>query len=122
MNFFKRTFLVILIALFVISIVKDLTIGTVITEPIPQQSTAKQEPETNDSEPEAEEEKRYQVVEVKVGPGDTVLSIIEEINHGGVLFPIEQIIADFETLNPDTDPHQIRTENNYYFPVYVEKR
>ena len=92
----KKIILILLLFLFLMSIIHDL------------------------SKPETEiEHHRFYIAEIKITPGDTVLSITEEINSLDNL-DINKIIADFEELNPGTD-YQVLTPNSfYYFPLYNE--
>lgn len=60
------------------------------------------------------------IAHVKVHPGDTVLSITEELNELDYL-DIKKIIADFELLNPGTDPDILTPNTFYYFPLYNEQ-
>ncbi|MRH43108.1 hypothetical protein GH741_10465 [Aquibacillus halophilus] len=61
---------------------------------------------------------RYYVKPYTVIPGDTVLSIVEEFNEEQSSVQMNQIIQDFQILNPDVDPHQIKPNMDYLFPVY----
>lgn len=66
-----------------------------------------------------EEELYYQ--EVKVAAGQTVLSIVEQIQGGPLPVSISQLITDFQVLNPKTEPEMIQIGKVYKFPVYTEK-
>ncbi|MCM3161797.1 LysM domain-containing protein [Metabacillus litoralis] len=55
--------------------------------------------------------------EMTVKQGDTVLSIIEK-HHGTLPVSIEQVIEDFETLNPKMDAEEIMIGKKYTFPNY----
>ncbi|SDK54336.1 hypothetical protein [Sediminibacillus albus] len=118
MGFFKKTFIFILIILFISSVYKDLTVGT----PVPgkDNGTAVSMPEKPEqsSGNKQKETDAFQILEVKVHPGDTVLTIVEDINRRDTQLSIEQVIKDFQTLNPDADPHQIEPDMIYKFPVY----
>lgn len=111
MTFFKRLFFYLIIFLFIASLYRDLTIGT---------------PPFNDSKleqiqqiyPEDQKEDKLSAVQVRVQPGDTVLSIIEKINHQLPELDIEQMMIDFKTMNPNIDPYHLQTDSIYYFPVY----
>ncbi len=67
-----------------------------------------------------EEELYYQ--EVKVAAGQTVLSIVEQIQGGSLPVSISQLITDFQVLNPKTEPEMIQIGKVYKFPVYTEKQ
>ncbi len=108
--------------LFVVSIGKDLTTGTFpkssaqqqIQEPKAEDVSRKQSP----NEKKTVTSKRYQTVQHKVTAGETVLSIIEKLNQNGPPVTIQQMIKDFEHLNPDVEPHHIKTNHIYTFPIY----
>ncbi len=53
-----------------------------------------------------------------VEPGYTVLSIVEELNIGPINASIQQIIFDFEALNPKTNASNIHIGKAYLFPIY----
>lgn len=55
--------------------------------------------------------------EVKVQPGDTVLSIIEK-NHPKKTVEMTKIIQDFKKLNPKVNPEKIQIGKTYKFPIY----
>jgi len=55
--------------------------------------------------------------EVKIKPGDTVLSIIEK-NNPTEKMSITQIIQDFKKLNPKINPNKIQIGQIYKFPLY----
>lgn len=57
----------------------------------------------------------YESIEVK--NGDTVLSIVEEVNSNQIP-SIEKIVADFKELNPDQSPGKLKVGKSYKFPVY----
>lgn len=57
----------------------------------------------------------YESIEVK--NGDTVLSIVEEVNNNQIP-SIEKIVADFKELNPDQSPGKLKVGKSYKFPVY----
>ncbi|HHY72996.1 MAG TPA: hypothetical protein GX497_07170 [Bacillus bacterium] len=58
--------------------------------------------------------------EVKVAAGQTVLTIVEQIQGGPVPVSISQLIEDFQILNPKTEPEMIQIGKVYKFPVYKE--
>ncbi|MBM7569649.1 hypothetical protein [Aquibacillus albus] len=132
MNTLKKIFLTILTLLFIISIFKDLTVGTVIQpiNQVPLDPSEKQEEQSNEeNHPEVTssskkdqnvymETDRYQVIQQTTKPGDTVLSIIDSLNQNISSVQMEQIIHDFEQLNPGVNPHQIEPNSSYFFPVY----
>lgn len=60
--------------------------------------------------------------EVKVAAGQTVLSIVEQIQGGAIPVSISQLITDFQILNPKTEPEMIQIGKVYKFPVYTKKQ
>ncbi len=56
--------------------------------------------------------------QIVVEPGYTVLSIVEELHSEPVNASIQQIIHDFEILNPGISADKIEIGTAYYFPVY----
>ena len=59
------------------------------------------------------------MVKVKFERGDTFLSISERINGSSIsTIPIEQLIADFEKLNPNVNVHSLNIGHYYNFPIY----
>ena len=54
---------------------------------------------------------------IKVEPGDTVLSIIEK-NEGTIPVPIDQMIEDFSLLNNGMKPEEIEIGQTYRFKNY----
>ncbi|WP_053219163.1 hypothetical protein [Virgibacillus senegalensis] len=117
MGFLKKTIVTLFLLLFVVSIFKDLTVGTLSgsKEAEEIQGTAEEKPQPA----KKADQQAYQVIEVEVRPGDTVLSIIEEINRSEAVLTIDSLITDFQTLNPDTSPQQIQPGKKYLFPLYV---
>lgn len=57
--------------------------------------------------------------QIKISPGDTVLSVTEEINSLTNL-EVEKIITDFQKLNPSTDYRALTPYTFYYFPLYYD--
>lgn len=57
---------------------------------------------------------------IVVEAGYTVLSIVEELHSSPINATIQQIVHDFETLNPGTDSSKIQIGKAYLFPVYYE--
>lgn len=106
MNFFKKTFLFILAILLCTSIYHDITSGSISTKKEKNVQTT-----TSNSA-------IYNRVRVQVMPGDTVLSIVEKYNDGKLSMDIDQIITDFQKLNEDANPYQLKSYHYYFFPVY----
>lgn len=96
--------------LIIISIYHDLVNGTAVNSTTVSQQTSTEENTT----------KKFHVVKVKVHAGDTVLSIAEEVNGSLETLDMKQIFDDFRLIN-HTDPHNIKTEEYYYFPLYSNR-
>ncbi|MBP1947552.1 hypothetical protein [Virgibacillus litoralis] len=110
MNNFFKTIIYILIALFVISIYKDLSIGTTLTS-INRNKQPQEEYVTNT--------KNISAMEVKVNQGDTLLTIVEKINPQLTNnLDVTKIVSDFKALNPTVDPKQLQPNEFYSFPIY----
>ncbi|WP_453994952.1 hypothetical protein [Bacillus nitroreducens] len=58
-------------------------------------------------------------LEVEVKPGDTLLSIVEELNEGKKMSSIESVINDFEMLNPQSEAALLQIGKTYKFPLYT---
>lgn len=56
-------------------------------------------------------------VEMEVKPGDTVLSLVEDLLDGSIPVSIDRVIADFEELN-DVPPAKIQIGKTYKIPNY----
>jgi hypothetical protein len=57
---------------------------------------------------------------MKVKAGDTILSIMEKERGGPLPVSIEQLIKDFESLNPGVKAESLQIGKTYKFPVYNE--
>ena len=99
----KRLSILLLFILLIISVVDDLS---------------KQQP-INDSFIKVQEDNDTGIAHIKIKQGDTVLSVTEEINDLDYL-DIQQIINDFEKLNPGVDTESLLPNSFYYFPLYNE--
>ena len=84
-----------------ISMYYDLKFGTIPAHSIP---------------PQTENSNYYMTVKIK--PGDTVLSIMEKLHENFDSMQIEQIMHDFQLLNPNADPYSLKEGTLYYFPYY----
>jgi hypothetical protein len=60
----------------------------------------------------------YKIIKIKAG--DTILSIMEKEKDGPIPVSIEQLIKDFETLNPGVEAESLQIGKTYKFPVYTE--
>ncbi|HLR80656.1 MAG TPA: hypothetical protein VK119_08790 [Bacillota bacterium] len=105
MDFIKKTCLYLCFILLVMSIYKDLS--SEIPSEDPNKYGTLDEYSTD-----------FTIIKVKVQPGDTVLSIVEEVNGQIQESSIEKVMTDFKALNPTTNPYQLQTGNFYYFPLY----
>lgn len=123
----KKALVTLFSILFLISIFKDITTGTFSFEDVtsakqspPQEIVQEQQPKGTRSNTNESQSKRYQKIEHHVKAGETVLSIMENINKTGPPVSIQQMIQDFESLNPNIDAHQIQINKSYWFPIYRE--
>ncbi|SDN08431.1 LysM peptidoglycan-binding domain-containing protein [Sediminibacillus halophilus] len=122
MGFLKKTVVTLFIVLFIVSIFKDLTVGTLNgVQQTEEQSDNLSESHKPSQKAPQQDQTAYQAIEVEVRPGDTVLSIIEEINRAEAVLAIDSIVTDFQKLNPGTDPQQIQPGETYLFPLYVSE-
>lgn len=107
MSFIKRFSLYIIMILLLISINNDLTIGTFVQK--------KEKINTNLQQ----QIKQVNAILVRIQPGDTLLSKIEQINPDlPSNLDISKVIIDFRTLNPAADPHHLKADKSYLFPIY----
>jgi|SRR5690625_454001 len=105
MKFLKQISLIIIFALLCMSIYKDIN-------PRQNKSIESVSSETKDNY-------LYEIIEYTVRSGDTVLSIVEDINNENInTIEINNIIKDFKYLNPDTNIYGLIPNNTYYFPKY----
>lgn len=102
----KKLFFLCVLILFIWTSYHDLTTGT-LPKAVSKQSVDIKEP-SKSSQPHKN---------VKIGPGDTVLSIVEQLNPQQKT-SIKQIMADFKHLNNGVDPNQIQIDKVYAFPLY----
>jgi hypothetical protein len=101
----KKIFIYILVFLFLFSVYKDLDGGSLQNrlETLTENASI-----TN-----------YKAVYVKVQHGDTILSIVEDINEKTMqIQDINQILEDFRLLNPNVNTDQLKVGHFYYFPSY----
>ncbi|WP_070120658.1 hypothetical protein [Bacillus marinisedimentorum] len=88
----------------------DLTTGTLPANTVPAVHTAAAGKSGDDLDIQ------YQNRVVK--PGDTVLSVVEKIHGGTSPVPIDEIISDFEALNPNGNLAALHIGKTYRFPFY----
>lgn len=104
MSAMKRFTIVILLLLFLLSLMDDLSKQPSLVDKKPSEKPVQTEMEAG-------------IAHIKIKPGDTVLSVTEELNDMSVL-NIEQIMNDFKRLNPGTDIDSLIPYSFYSFPVY----
>ncbi|MRG86609.1 LysM peptidoglycan-binding domain-containing protein [Salinibacillus xinjiangensis] len=128
MTKFKKIIFILLLILFARSIIHDMTTGIATSTSSTANNTAESDVEVKvpaKKEKQVNKEKNneakvdYKPVSHTVSAGDTVLSIAEKVNSRSI--PIQKILEDFQTLNPDADPHNIRIGETYFFPEYIEE-
>ncbi|GGN66111.1 MULTISPECIES: hypothetical protein [Oceanobacillus] len=100
----KRLSLLLLFILVIISVIDDLS---------------KQQPLKEESVVKVQEDKDTGIAHIKIKHGDTILSVTEEINELDYL-DVQQVINDFEKLNPGVDTESLLPNSFYYFPLYNE--
>lgn len=105
----KKIIVSILIILFLISIYKDLTLGTNISN---------QKDEENETRIISDNSSQFDAVKVKIEQGDTLLTIIERLNPNIDNLNMDQLNTDFLYLNPTADPNQLQLNRFYFFPQY----
>ncbi|GAC89634.1 LisM domain containing protein [Anoxybacillus flavithermus NBRC 109594] len=59
--------------------------------------------------------------EITVQRGDTLLSIIEREMNGKLPVSIDQLITDFQALNPHVNAHSLQAGKTYRIPLYKQK-
>lgn len=110
MYFIKRSLLLLLFILFIVSIYKDLSTGTFIDSKVLVNKQYNEQIATNHD---------FKVVKIKVNAGDTTFSIIEKINQKNLSkIDMTKILNDFKQINPQTEPSELENNTYYYFPIY----
>lgn len=102
----KKFILTVCIILLLISVYKDLYIGTDILKP----------EESHDSS--LTMHTSFEPIKIKTERGDTVLTVTERLNPTIHYVDIEQIRKDFSILNPTVDPEHLQVNRYYFFPKY----
>jgi len=106
---FKRILFYFILILLLISIYKDLSIGSSINNIIIESSSPKTVNTSN-----------FDIVQIKVDSGDTVLSIVEKVNNYQINhIDINKIITDFKQINPFVNPYHLKKNRFYFFPIYT---
>ncbi|GAA0482515.1 hypothetical protein GCM10008986_04270 [Salinibacillus aidingensis] len=123
MKLLKKLVLIIIVLLFIRSIIHDITVGTATKSQFQENPAAemnnKEDTPANastDREIDQENEPEYRPVTHTVKPGETVLSISENLNEEPV--EIRTLLDDFQTLNPEVNPNEIQIGETYFFPKY----
>lgn len=78
-------------------------------------------PQPTEATIEPQEENAVPAKEVKIERGETVLSVVEQLNRNHRR-PIPEIVSDFERLNPGINANQLQTGETYRFPLYGNSR
>ena len=107
-------FLFVLLVIYVIHV--DLTIGSLPSASYSQKAEAKATVATKEASIS-----KIPSFEAKVGPGDTVITIVEQHSNQAIPVSITDLIADFQKLNPGQAPEKIRIGATYRFPDYSKK-
>ncbi|MFD1850262.1 hypothetical protein [Oceanobacillus bengalensis] len=110
MHFFKRMSLYIIILMLIASIYKDLSLGTANNKVMDIPANT-----------ETINHISYDIMQIKISPGDTLLSVVEGINSSNAKLNFDNLINDFKALNPNVDPYKLEPNTFYYFPVYNRK-
>lgn len=97
----------------------DLTQGTLTDGSESRTATA---PATQASTGIARTDSKTPAFQVKVAPGDTVLTIIEHQLNRQIPVSIDEIITDFSALNPGISPQKIQIGKVYRFPDYSNRK
>jgi hypothetical protein len=106
----KKAISAFILCLAVYIIYYDVTTGTLIA------STKATAPPEHTADAKTNVHIPYQTVTVK--PGDTLLSIMEELQNGPIPVPIDKAITDFEALNPGEKAQTLQIGKKYKIPVY----
>ncbi|WP_164216128.1 hypothetical protein [Virgibacillus sp. YIM 98842] len=101
----KKVLIYTLIFLFLFSVYKDLNVGSL---------------ENNINSPSNSVSiSDYNAVYAKVQHGDTILSIVENINGENLnVMDMDRVLEDFKLLNPNVNPYELKAGHYYYFPLY----
>lgn len=110
MYFLRKSFSLFIILLFFLSIYKDITIGTFpFNEKNINQVKFSQSAEINH---------HPKVIEIYLQPGDTVLSVTEQLSNKQNELNIQQVINDFIVINPGVNPYHLQPNHPYLFHSY----
>ncbi|SDH49040.1 hypothetical protein SAMN05192534_10682 [Alteribacillus persepolensis] len=114
----KKLLLFLLFLLICASLYYDMTEGTLTPSSVNNDSSSNIEVPTETSAPASNALEGKEKTEVIVEPGQTVLSIVEQLHDGPVPASIADISTDFQQLNNGIAPEDIQVDESYYFPVY----
>jgi hypothetical protein len=106
----KRIFLFLFSLLTIYVIYIDLTAGT-----LPQGDNQKT-PQTAVTMASLDPE--LEAFEAEVEPGETLISIVENYIKRPLPVSIDELIEDFQNLNPGQAPEKIQIGSTYQFPDY----
>lgn len=106
----KRIFLFLFGLLTIYVIYIDLTAGT-----LPQAETQKPEQTVVTM---TNVKSAMDSFEAEVEPGETLISIVENHIKKPLPVSIDQLIKDFQSLNPNLSPEKIQIGSTYEFPDY----
>lgn len=109
----KRFSIITILLIVLYSMYYDLTIGTLPSHTTTTQQTVKQKETVNEV---VQRNEPFQAVIVE--PGQTVLSIVEQLHEGPIRASISEIIFDFKHLNNGIEPENIQIGQSYFFPIY----
>ncbi|MDP4085211.1 MAG: hypothetical protein Q8934_11435 [Bacillota bacterium] len=102
----KRILGFLLSLLIIYAVYFDLTVGT-LPHANSQTVTATAKPEVN-----------FPFFEASVGPGQTLISIVEHHSNSSLSVPITALVHDFKALNPGQSPDKLQIGKSYRFPEY----
>jgi hypothetical protein len=110
----KKLIIPILLLISIYSVYYDLSMGT-----LPTKTMAAAQINDTNTEPTVSDNNIPSEL-ITVEAGYTVLSIVEELHNEPVNASIQQIIVDFETLNPGTKANNIQIGKAYLIPTYYK--
>ncbi|MEH7109991.1 MULTISPECIES: hypothetical protein [Bacillaceae] len=105
----------VLLAILVIYVIYfDLTVGTL------PSATTTQKTVNIETSSVTKPQTKIPFFEEKVKPGETVMSIVEHQLGKPLPVSINDLIVDFQALNPGESPEKIKIGATYHFPDYSE--
>ncbi|MCI1593598.1 LysM peptidoglycan-binding domain-containing protein [Heyndrickxia oleronia] len=106
----KKILAFVAVIIVIYSIYIDLNFGT-----IPAISHAS---EVKENTKPSTAKKPFSYKEIIIKPGDTVLSVVEEVNKIPLSVSIDKVINDFIQLNNGIKPEEIQIGQIYKIPLY----